>query len=680
MNADTDVKNINPPSTPFPTRISRKAKILDVSTHTHDGGNPRVTYHSRSRTKGRFAPGGRLTHFVWGACVIDPEWAPSCCTPCNPQLKKKPGRLRRAWRCVHGLVSCGLFQVHEGRSVMDYRGTWTAVRGVLAPSSMSEAELQAAVSAIRTRSPESTVKQIHGALIESPMWASVTFAEAKRANSKAVKASKQKTDARQDGDAEQALLHQFDEACSTQAAKAGYRKSRRRPLGWSEVEDGAAPTEDREECLQFCRRLREAGTEEQAIAVLDSLCTSDEPQPGEPMPQVDAEVLSYALDSVRQPVEDGGLGPDWEVPPLILWRCSQNDFSGDALRVLLRAGGVRRVNEWCPDTRTTPLSAACSRGNVQGVRVLLDECERAGVQLQATKLDSTGTEALFWAAQATANNMALGSVSDFAEILALLQTAGSDLETVSWGGATGNLKHTALMRVTELGEKVLVRKCIELGADPSRPCPALGGMTPLHKAVESGYESVVTVLLAAGADTRATLPDVDPKTGLPQAPVLPIAYSLAAMNLKTADLLLREEARRGLDPTPSSEREGQAFLVSNMTLICQQVEAFRRTGSMSGTLDPSRVFDMRAAPGLENTRAYEAQAAARARERDAASPARQCSGCGVFSSKLKDCSACRCVSFCSEACFRRAWKAGHKHECALLAKGSAPESGGSWLC
>ena len=48
----------------------------------------------------------------------------------------------------------------------------------------------------------------------------------------------------------------------------------------------------------------------------------------------------------------------------------------------------------------------------------------------------------------------------------------------------------------------------------------------------------------------------------------------------------------------------------------------------------------------------------------AESGGRECHHCGTLSLKLLKCSRCKQASYCSTACQRAAWAAGHKHECA----------------
>ena len=47
----------------------------------------------------------------------------------------------------------------------------------------------------------------------------------------------------------------------------------------------------------------------------------------------------------------------------------------------------------------------------------LEECERAGVCLDARQLNSQGTEGFYWACQARGNDHAIGSVEDFADLI-----------------------------------------------------------------------------------------------------------------------------------------------------------------------------------------------------------------------------------------------------------------------
>lgn len=121
-----------------------------------------------------------------------------------------------------------------------------------------------------------------------------------------------------------------------------------------------------------------------------------------------------------------------------------------------------------------------------------------------------------------------------------------------------------------------------------------------------------------------------------------------------------------MSQTPSNPEEERAFLFSNVSTILRCVEDFRRTGNLSGDLGP--MFDLRTGPDAEASRAYQAQARARAAAHDAAHPARACAECGVFA-VLRSCATCGRVAFCSKTCQRRAWKSWHKAECKALAAG-----------
>ena len=51
-------------------------------------------------------------------------------------------------------------------------------------------------------------------------------------------------------------------------------------------------------------------------------------------------------------------------------------------------------------------------------------------------------------------------------------------------------------------------------------------------------------------------------------------------------------------------------------------------------------------------------------------PAQVCHGCGCLALKMKLCSGCKCVRFCSKDCLTRNWK-GHKHSCKLAPHAAA---------
>jgi hypothetical protein len=51
-------------------------------------------------------------------------------------------------------------------------------------------------------------------------------------------------------------------------------------------------------------------------------------------------------------------------------------------------------------------------------------------------------------------------------------------------------------------------------------------------------------------------------------------------------------------------------------------------------------------------------------------------GLPQVASQLRHCARCMAVRYCSEACQARAWRAGHKRECAQLAAAAAAQDDG----
>ena len=120
-----------------------------------------------------------------------------------------------------------------------------------------------------------------------------------------------------------------------------------------------------------------------------------------------------------------------------VWTCARNDFSGEALKLLLENGGIRRCNEWHSSNFSTPLSVCCSRGNVKGLKAMIAVAEQAGFTLDAGKTDIVGSEPLNYTVQSRCNNHAMGSIEDFGRVIELLvEKLGRDIESIS-------IKHTS---------------------------------------------------------------------------------------------------------------------------------------------------------------------------------------------------------------------------------------------
>jgi hypothetical protein len=341
-----------------------------------------------------------------------------------------------------------------------------------------------------------------------------------------------------------------------------------------------------------------------------------------------------------------------------VWICCRNDFSGEGLRLLLRSGGLRCINEVHELNGSTPLSILCSRGNLAGLKVLLDETEAANVKLDARKgarnHDSMNAadEPLFRLLFARGNNHALGSVKDFSKMIELLCTRCKEVDLdsvrIDDGPPVGGLAFAV-----EMGEKLVVETCIRLGANPNFPSPHNKGMTPLHMACKAGSETLTRMLLDAGADTRLAKPENGTF-------VLPITYTLNSMNMAVADIILRHEeeleAKGELRPV-SLETE----LRSNLSLIRHQVEIFRKTGKP--TLHNVHVVDRRTRTTKTDLE-YENQVKERV-DKKAGKTFEKCDGCGDFGASLKKCSACGTAAYCGRNCQKAHWKL-HKQVCKAV--------------
>jgi hypothetical protein len=334
-----------------------------------------------------------------------------------------------------------------------------------------------------------------------------------------------------------------------------------------------------------------------------------------------------------------------------IWVCARNDFSGKGLKFLLRKGGIRRCNDRHKVNVSTPISVCCSRGNLKGLKAMIDVAEEVGFALDAGIATIGGAEPMNYAVQSRGNNHATGSVEDFCEIIKLMVTKlGRNLEEIVIVPTKPPV--TALARSCELREKRLVETCLELGADVNRPSLHNGGMTPLHFAVKSASTSITQLLLDHGADTRALVDGV----------YLPIVYSMETMSFACADLILRHEAdleAQGKKLPPLSQ---ELALYNNISIIMEGVENFRKTGNPRMDYMADRVLDIRSDP---QSRIYSEQATARVASKNYGS--NKCDGCGAYGVKLKACSRCKTAMYCGQPCQKAHWKQ-HKAICKAASK------------
>jgi hypothetical protein len=252
---------------------------------------------------------------------------------------------------------------------------------------------------------------------------------------------------------------------------------------------------EQEERAQLERAYHGGG---QADIVLDceieGLCHEAAEEDSTGVPKVSREELARILDAA----------PDQYRPSTeAVWMCARNDFSGKGLEFLLRRGGIYRCNEWHNVNHSTPISICCSRGNIKGLKAMIQVAQEVGFELDAGKKEARGTEPLSYAVQSRGNTIALGSIADFCKVIKLLVTKlGRDIECIEVTSTRPPM--TGLVRACELGERMLVETCLELGADVNRPSLHNNGMTPLHFAAKSGSTSIARLLLDRGADTRVT--------------------------------------------------------------------------------------------------------------------------------------------------------------------------------
>lgn len=129
---------------------------------------------------------------------------------------------------------------------------------------------------------------------------------------------------------------------------------------------------------------------------------------------------------------------------------------------------------------TTPLMQAVLYGDVDSVRLLLDQGADANIRNEA------GATALMWAV-------------DDIEKTRLLIEHGADVNARSDDGRT-----PLLIAAGQFGNAAVVKLLLDRGADISAKSPDLRGYaTPLSEAARTGEESVLRMLIDRGADVKS---------------------------------------------------------------------------------------------------------------------------------------------------------------------------------
>ena len=196
---------------------------------------------------------------------------------------------------------------------------------------------------------------------------------------------------------------------------------------------------------------------------------------------------------------------------------------------------------WAATPPGAPVAEAAMRGDVAGVRALIEQGEDVNAAL------GDGMTALHWSAE-----------RGDSEVTSLLLGAGARVELVTRLGA-----YRPLHLAAERGHAAVVRALLQAGATPD-PETTTGSVTPLHLAAASGSASSVAVLMEYGADVDRR------ETAWGQTPLM---FAAAAGRVQTIRALLDGgaaiDSRANVLDVPTRDAEDRE----------EQAERRQRTGA-----------------------------------------------------------------------------------------------------
>jgi len=341
-----------------------------------------------------------------------------------------------------------------------------------------------------------------------------------------------------------------------------------------------------------------------------------------------------------------------------------------------------------PNTKTTPLIAAASDGNVEIVRMLLDRAPNTDVNYA----DARVATALMMAGQ-----------YHHSEVLRVLAERGADVNFTDERRATPLClavepcpSHTNPRQRDPAGDRQLsaVKTLLRLGA---RPDPIDDeGMTPLTIACKLGHAAVAGALLDAGAKIEYTMPERPPMVPGGHYPTFtPLMFAARFSHAAAVSVLLE----RGADGTKKTRvSAGDTFVGGSMmagfgpgSSIMSMMSGFA-PGAGSENFMGTRVPGLAAgSTALDIARSRAASGASRG-QFNSTSPtaaadtlavfrAKSCSGCGRTSAKavgqevgnteaaasLKRCAKCpsgpKGARYCGAECQRADWPRHKAGDC-----------------
>eukprot|EP00927_Polykrikos_kofoidii_P065109 TRINITY_DN60900_c0_g1_i1.p1 TRINITY_DN60900_c0_g1~~TRINITY_DN60900_c0_g1_i1.p1 ORF type:complete len:919 (+),score=145.91 TRINITY_DN60900_c0_g1_i1:96-2852(+) len=271
----------------------------------------------------------------------------------------------------------------------------------------------------------------------------------------------------------------------------------------------------------------------------------------------------------------------------------------------------------------SPMMVACFRGHLQVVRQLLDGTDAGS---------SSRAELLNIRESVMRMSPLLGTISgsrvrqgEHVEVAKLLLEAKADVHAKDVAGFSV-LHHCCTIYASETSLQ-LARLCAQHGADPNT-MNRLGEL-PLSEPVMNRKHGIVRVLCEIGAD-----PTRQNRSGSS-------GYSMAALQPEMMKVF--SEAMKVLSFSDGAEVTLHGLVKAELNGCQGVVKTHLLTGRLQVSLADGRTLALKP----ENLKATEQRA---------------CAACGVNRSELKECSGCREVAYCSQACQKGHWKA-HKSQC-----------------
>lgn len=243
--------------------------------------------------------------------------------------------------------------------------------------------------------------------------------------------------------------------------------------------------------------------------------------------------------------------------------------------------------------------------------------------------------------------------ADHSRVVAALLKAGANASARDNAGYSA--VHHCTLSGSHAGTHALLPSLVAAGADPN--ARSRMGRVALMEAVLCGLSAATDALLAVGADLGVL--DNDSHSPLALAGRLGNAHAVSAFRARTAAAAKAAKAAKAGGPVAGDDGAGGGWvgarvraigLVSRPELNGSEGRVATWSGGRYGVLLPQGLLSLK--PG--NYELLVGQHGA-------------CDACGAATPDTKRCSGCHAALYCSPACAKVAWKAGHKAACGALA-------------